>query len=117
VGYPFFVMCELLSPVVEAFGYVVVAVAIALHAINWRLGLAILACAILLGAILSMSALYLEAKAFRKYPSMHDTLVLAGHALLEGFGYRQLHSLWRCMGLVDYFRKQSSWGQPLRKAF
>jgi cellulose synthase/poly-beta-1,6-N-acetylglucosamine synthase-like glycosyltransferase len=117
IGYPFFVLCELLSPAVEISGYFWVAVAIALHAVNWQMGLAILACAILLGTIISMSALLLEAKAFRKYPSLRDTLTLAGYALLECFGYRQLHSLWRCLGLIDYARKRGSWGQPLRKAF
>jgi cellulose synthase/poly-beta-1,6-N-acetylglucosamine synthase-like glycosyltransferase len=116
IGYPFFVLCELLSPVVEMIGYVLVVVAIAMHAISWQLGIAIMACAILLGTILSVSALLLEVRAFHKYPSMRDTLLLAAYALLEGFGYRQLHSLWRCMGLVDYLRKRSSWGQPLRKA-
>lgn len=117
VGYPFFILCELLTPVVEIVGYFIVALAIALHAISWQLGLSITACAILLGTIMSTSALLLEARAFRRYANMRDTLVLAAHALLEGFGYRQLHSLWRCMGLVDYFRKQTSWGQPARRAF
>jgi cellulose synthase/poly-beta-1,6-N-acetylglucosamine synthase-like glycosyltransferase len=117
VGYPFFVLCELLSPIVEIFGYFMVAAAIALHAVNWELGLAVLVCASLLGVIISMSAVLLEVRAFRKYPSLRDTLLLSAHALLEGFGYRQLHSVWRCMGLVDYARKQASWGQPARKAF
>jgi hypothetical protein len=31
---------------------------------------------------------------------------------------RQLHSFWRCRGLVDFFTKRAStWGQPARKAF
>jgi cellulose synthase/poly-beta-1,6-N-acetylglucosamine synthase-like glycosyltransferase len=114
LGYPFFVFCELLSPVVEILGYFLVGAAIALHAIDWQLGLAIMICASLLGAIISMSALFLEARAFRKYPSLRDTLILSAYALLECFGYRQLHSLWRCVGLVDYARRQA---QPaLRKA-
>jgi cellulose synthase/poly-beta-1,6-N-acetylglucosamine synthase-like glycosyltransferase len=117
VGYPFFVVCELLSPVVELFGYVIVVVAIAARAISWQFGIAITLSAILLGTVMSMSALLLEAKAFRKYPRVRDTLRLALHAVLEGFGYRQLHSFWRCMGLVDYLRKPTSWGHPLRKAF
>jgi cellulose synthase/poly-beta-1,6-N-acetylglucosamine synthase-like glycosyltransferase len=117
VGYPFFVFCELLSPAVEMFGYVVVGVAIAYHAVNWQLGLAIMVCASLLGAIISMSALLLEARAFRKYPSLRDTLTLSAYALLECFGYRQLHSFWRCLGLIDFVRKPGAWGQPVRKAF
>lgn len=117
IGFPFFVLCELLSPVVESVGYLTIIAAIALRAIDWQMGLAITACAVLLGVINSMCALLLEAKSFQKYPGTRDTLVLSGHAVLEGFGYRQLHSYWRCMGLVDYLRKQTSWGQPARKAF
>ncbi len=116
-GYPFFVFCELLSPAVEVSGYFIVAGGIALHAVSWQMGLAILACATLLGTVISMCALLLEARAFRKYPSLRDTLILCAYALFESFGYRQLHSFWRCLGLVDYIRKQGSWGQPLRKAF
>ena len=117
VGFPFFVLCELLSPVVEVSGYFVVAMAIALHAVNWQLGLAVVVCASLLGTTISMSAVLLEARAFRKYPGVRDTLILSAYALLENFGYRQLHGVWRVMGLVDYMRKQTSWGQPARKAF
>ncbi len=117
LGYPFFVLCELLSPVVEMFGYAFVVMAIATHAISWQFGLAITACSILLGTVMSISALLLEAQAFRRYEGMRATLTLSLHALLEGFGYRQLHSFWRCMGLIDYLRKSTSWGQPLRKAF
>jgi cellulose synthase/poly-beta-1,6-N-acetylglucosamine synthase-like glycosyltransferase len=117
LGYPFFLLCELLSPVVELLGLVVVGVAIAVHAVNWPLGILIFACAVLLGTIMSMAALLLEAKSFRKFPGLRDTVVLIGHALVEGFGYRQLHSLWRCLGLVDYLRGRNVWGQPLRKAF
>ncbi len=117
LGYPFFVLGELLSPVVELFGYAVVAVGVALNAVDWRLGLAILACAMFLGSILSLSAMYLEARSFQKYPSVRDVIVLSSYALLESFGYRQLHSLWRCLGLVDYLRKRESWGQPRRMAF
>ena len=117
VGFPFFVICELLSPVVELVGYVIIMAAIALHAVNWELGLAIATCSILLGVINSMSALLLESRSFRKYPGVRDTLILSAHAVLEGFGYRQLHSFWRCQGLFDYLRRQTSWGQPVRKAF
>ena len=118
LGYPFFIFCELLSPAIELVGYFIVATAIIAHAIDWRLALAYLACAMLLGTILSMSSLLLEAMAFRKYPRLRDTLILSGYAFLESFGYRQLHSFWRCRGLVDFFTKRAStWGQPARKAF
>jgi len=118
LGYPFFIFCELLSPAIELAGYFIVATAIFAHAIDWRLAVAYVACAMLLGTILSMSSLLLEAIAFRKYPRLRDALILSAYAFLESFGYRQLHSFWRCRGLVDFFTKRAvSWGQPVRRAF
>jgi cellulose synthase/poly-beta-1,6-N-acetylglucosamine synthase-like glycosyltransferase len=117
LGFPFFVLCELLSPAIELIGYCIVVTAIALNAIDWRLAVSYLACAMLLGTILSMSSLLLEAMAFRKYPSIRDTLVLSAYAVLESFGYRQLHSFWRCRGLADSVTKRGSWGQATRRAF
>ena len=117
LGYPFFVFFELLSPVVELIGYVAVAVAIGLHALNWPLALAFLVCAMLLGSILSASSLLLEHLSFRKYPSLRDTLTLFAYGIAENLGYRQLHSLWRCLGLLDFVRGTQGWGQPARRAF
>jgi cellulose synthase/poly-beta-1,6-N-acetylglucosamine synthase-like glycosyltransferase len=118
IGYPFFALFELLSPVVEVSGYLIVVVAILMDAVNWEVGLAILACATLLGTITSVSALLLEARTFNRYSRLRDTLILVGYAVLECFGYRQLHALWRFRGVVDHvMRKGSSWGQPARKAF
>jgi cellulose synthase/poly-beta-1,6-N-acetylglucosamine synthase-like glycosyltransferase len=117
LGFPFFVFCELLSPAIELIGYCIVATAIVADAIDWRLAVSYLICAMLLGTILSMSSLLLEAIAFRKYPSIRDTLVLAAYAVMESFGYRQLHGFWRCRGLADFVAKRGSWGQPVRRAF
>lgn len=117
LGYPFFVLCELLSPAVELAGYGIVIVSILARAIDWRLALSYVFCATLLGTILSMSSILLETRAYRRYSSLKDTLVLCAYAILEGFGYRQLHSFWRCLGLVDHVLKRGGWGQPVRRAF
>jgi cellulose synthase/poly-beta-1,6-N-acetylglucosamine synthase-like glycosyltransferase len=117
IGFPFFLMCELLSPAIELAGYLIVIWAVLVHAIDWKLAIAYLSVAIFLGTILSMSSLLLEAKSLRKYVNLRDTMILCLFALLESFGYRQAHSVWRVLGLKDHLLKKRGWGQPTRKAF
>jgi len=38
-------------------------------------------------------------------------------AVLESFGYRQLNSLWGCVGTVQALTGQGGWGSMKRKAF
>lgn len=117
LGFPFFVICELLSPAVELAGYLVVIAAIASNAISWHLALMFLATAMLLGTILSASSLLMEEKAFKRYPGLKDMLTLFVFALLESLGYRQMHCFWRCMGLLDVIMKRKGWGKAIRHAF
>jgi cellulose synthase/poly-beta-1,6-N-acetylglucosamine synthase-like glycosyltransferase len=118
VGYPFFVLCELLSPAIELAGYVIVIIAIIIHAIDWQFATCFLICAMLLGTGLSMSALVLESMAFGKYVKSREVVLLTVYALLESFGFRQLHSFWRCKGLFSFVCGRGNvWGQAARKAF
>lgn len=117
LGYPFFLIGELFSPAIELGGYGIVAATLITHALNWKLSLMFLAASMLLGTLLSTSSLYLEQKAFNRYPGMRYTLVLLGYALLETLGYRQLHCVWRCLGLFDFCTKRGGWGKAARKAF
>lgn len=117
LGFPFFAFFELLSPVVETMGYLVVAATIALGVLDLGIALGLLGCALLLGSILSTSSILLEQRSFRKYPRLRDNLVLLGYALAENLGYRQLHSVWRLWGLFAYLFRRQHWGQPRRSAF
>jgi cellulose synthase/poly-beta-1,6-N-acetylglucosamine synthase-like glycosyltransferase len=117
VGFPFFVICELLSPVVEMGGYAIFVLAIVFHAMNWPLALCFMACAILLGTVLSAGSLVLEGMTFHQYPRVRDTLILLLYAVGENFGYRQLHVLWRCLGLGDFLFRREGWGRIVRQAF
>jgi cellulose synthase/poly-beta-1,6-N-acetylglucosamine synthase-like glycosyltransferase len=115
IGYPFFLAGELLSPLVELAGYGVIVAAILLHAVSWRFSLGILAIAFLLAAIVTMTALLLEARSFRRYSGQRSALLLSVCSVLETLGYRQLHVLWRVRGLVDYLLGRRFWDQPERR--
>lgn len=117
LGFPFFVFFEKWGPVVELTGYLVFILSIYMGIINPPFILLFLTMAILLGVLLSTSSLLLEELSFRRYPRLRDLLILFAYAILENFGYRQLHSWWRLQGLWDYYRKAQGWGKAERKKF
>ncbi len=117
LGFPFFFFFELLGPLVELTGYIVFIYAVITGMLNYPFIIMFLIAAILLGVLMSTSALLLEEISFRKYPRMRDVLILFCYAVLENFGYRQLHTIWRIKGLYDFARKKEGWGSVTRKNF
>ncbi|SMO47213.1 glycosyltransferase [Fodinibius sediminis] len=112
---PFFVFVELLSPVIEFSGYILVPLSWWMGITNGHFALLFMTVAVLFGMILSVSAVFLEELTSRRYERPLDTFILAGYALLENVGYRQLHAWWRLKGLVDFIKGNKEWGTMLRK--
>ncbi len=117
VAFPYFLFFEMLGPVVELSGYVIVPLSFALGQLDVQFFLLFLSLAILLGVVISTASVVLDELSFRRYPDMHDLIKLILAAVLENFGYRQLHTWWRFTGLIDYLRKKQSWGGMTRKGF
>jgi cellulose synthase/poly-beta-1,6-N-acetylglucosamine synthase-like glycosyltransferase len=115
VTMPFFVIAELLSPIVELSGYIIVALSWWLGAINGYFALLFISMAIMLGIVLSISSVLLEVMTTRKYERITDVLVLALFAFFENIGFRQLHAWWRLKGLIDFFKGNKEWGEMKRK--
>lgn len=118
VGMPFFLFAELLSPIIELFGYIFVIVAFWLGIINvWFATLFVIA-SIVFGMILSVFAVFavlLEELTTRRYQRIGDVLMLIVFALLENIGFRQMHAWWRLRGLIDYLKGNKEWGVMVRK--
>ena len=55
-----------------------------------------------LGILLSASGLLLEEISFHVYPRTRHLVILAMVVVLENFGYRQLNSWWRLVGLYRW---------------
>ncbi|MAQ93301.1 MAG: glycosyl transferase [Rhodothermaceae bacterium] len=117
LAFPVYVLVELLGPVVEALGYVVLAVLVALGLVNGPVAVLLLALAVALGVAQSIASVALEQLAFRRYTRLRDIALLLGLAVLENIGYRQMTVYWRIRGLVSYFRKTQSWGVMTRTGF
>ena len=64
-----------------------------------------------------MSAILLEEMSFHTYTRFSDLWLLMLAALVENFGYRQLVTLWRLLGLLRFMvGAKSKWGDMKRSA-
>jgi len=117
ISFPFFLFFEFLGPLIEVSGYLVLIYALFAGLLNPPFVLLFFGAAVLLGVLLSTSALLMEEIYYRSYPKLRDPLILFLFAVLENFFYRQLHSWWRLLGLIDFFFKKRGWGALSRKTF
>ncbi|WP_256645997.1 glycosyltransferase family 2 protein [Thermomonas paludicola] len=119
VAYPFMLLFECLGPLVEVFGYAAVIVLGLVGMLSVQAFFAFLFAAVGLGILLSVNAMLLEEISFHLYPRPSQQLKLFLVAVLENFGYRQMTSLFRVIGMVRWLvtlRRRSSWGHVRRSA-
>ncbi|MEX2089958.1 MAG: glycosyltransferase [Bacteroidota bacterium] len=114
---PYFVLVELLGPVIEFMGYLTVLSLIALNALNAEMTILFFIVAVFYGAMYSVGAVLLEEVSFQRYPKPFDLALLLSVGVIENFGYRQMTLWWRVKGFWDYFRGKKSWGTMQRKGF
>jgi cellulose synthase/poly-beta-1,6-N-acetylglucosamine synthase-like glycosyltransferase len=116
-AFPYFVVFELLSPLIEVGGLFVMAAAFALGMMSGTGFLAFMAAAFALGLMLSATSILLEELSFHTYPKTRHVLVMFSVSVLENFGYRQIISFWRLHALFDWvIGKPITWGVMKRKA-
>ena len=117
LAFPFMAIFEWLGPAIEVFGYLFVTIGFIVGFVSFQTWLMLLLAAISMGILLSVSAFFLEEISFHVYPKPRHVLLLFLGAILENFGYRQLNSLWKLIGLYQWMRgKKAAWGTMTRKA-
>ncbi|MEN9839363.1 MAG: hypothetical protein RL177_842 [Bacteroidota bacterium] len=112
---PFFFFIEMLGPIVEVGGYVFLFLSWVFGALNVEFAIVFLTASVLLGMVLSVASVLCEEFTYRRYPDIKHIFVMFAYALLENFGYRQMHSWWRLMGLVDFLKGNKAWGEMTRR--
>ena len=117
VGYVYVFSSDVLGPVLEALGYVLMPLFWGLGILGWDFFLAYLAMSFVFGVFISVASLALEEMELKRFPNPKDLLVLTGVAILENFGYRQLNNLWRIQGWWQFLRGRRDWGAMQRKGF
>ncbi len=116
IAMPYFLIFEMIGPMIEIQGYLMVIVAVIFGLLNAEIALLLFISSILLGVLISISSLIIAEKDL-KYFKLKDVLVLVIYAIIENFGPRQMFSLWRVGGYFSMLGKQKGWGKAERKGF
>lgn len=117
VGFGYILLVDVLGPIVELLGYLLIPMFWAAGVLSTEYLLAFLAVSFTFGVVISVGALALEESELRRFPRARDLVLLTAVAVLENFGYRQLNNLWRLRGVWQYLRRSQSWGTMTRKGF
>ena len=117
IGMPYFLLFELIGPVVELLGYMAFVAGLLLGVLNLEFALAFFLVAVGLGVFLSTAAVFLEELRLERYPRWTDLLKLTCYGILENFGYRQLNTFWRAKAIISYLRNNTDWGAMERRGF
>jgi len=117
IAMPYFLIAELMAPLVEAFGLVITVLCTLSGVLAPGFALAFFATAYLFGTLLSLAAILMEEVSFHRYRRTSDTLRLVFFAFIEPFGYRQITIWFRLKAFVRYLRGDHSWGRMKREGF
>ncbi|TAH34214.1 MAG: glycosyltransferase family 2 protein [Alphaproteobacteria bacterium] len=108
---------DVIGPFAEFLGYIIIPILWAMGVLNMEFMLAYIAVFFGFGIFISICTLSLEEMQLMRVPRTRDLLRLAGVAVIENFGYRQLNNIWRVIGWLDFLRGKKGWGQMTRKGF
>ncbi|WP_286148562.1 glycosyltransferase [Paenibacillus sp. FSL R5-0490] len=115
ISFPYFWIVELLGPIVELLGYIYVVISLFLGGIYLEFAILIFLLSCLYGSLFSMAAVLLEEWSLRKFPKISDLIKLFFYSLTETLWYRPLTVFWRCEGIWQLVKGDTSWGEMKRK--
>ncbi|MEP0707526.1 glycosyltransferase family 2 protein [Parvibaculum sp.] len=116
-GYGHMFIVDVMGPIMEVLGYILMPLFWALGVLDLDFLLAFTALVFTYGIFVSVGSLVLAEAELKRFPRARDLLVLFAAAVLENFGYRQLNNLWRVKGYWQYLRSDNSWGEMTRTGF
>jgi hypothetical protein len=112
---PYYTAFEMLGPIVEMLGYLIVPLSYALGCLNTSVLQALFAVAVLYAVVVSVASVLLDDVAFRRYRGIGQLASLASAAVVEAVVFRPLCSFWRIGAFWHHFRRDLSWGKMERK--
>jgi len=108
---PYYVFFEILGPLVEMTGYVIVPCSYFLGLLDFKFFMLFIVLALFYGVFLSTAGIFLEELTFRRYPRWKHLFRMLFYGVLENFGYRQMNAFWRIQALVRYLVGKRKWEQ------
>jgi len=117
LSYPYWLLFELMAPLVEFTGLIGMLIAAALGYINWPMFLALLGFILSFGILYSIFAILMEVLTYNQYNKSTDILRLTLTAILEPFIFHPFVVWSAIRGNIDLLRKKNSWGEMSRQGF
>lgn len=115
---PYYWFFELIAPVVELLGVVLVVAGLAVGAVDVGYAVEFLLVAYAFAVLVTLSALAVEEFSFHRYQRWRDLATALAAAVLENVGYRQLTAWWRVQGLAAALAgRKPVWGAMTRQGF
>ena len=114
---PYIAFFEGLGPLLEVGGYLVMILAAALGYLSWGYFGMMITVSVAFGVGVTLLAVLLNDVAIQRYMRGRDLALLVALAMLESLGYRQVNSLWGCLGTVQALGGKGGWGPMKRRAF
>ena len=117
LAFPFMLFFEWFGPLIEVFGYIIIIMGFIYDYISLQVFITLMSVGIGFGMLLSATALLLEEISFHVYQRPSELFRLFLAVIFENIGYRQLTSVWRLIGLLQWvFNSKTSWGKMTRSA-
>ena len=117
IAVPFYTFGEMLAPLVEVFGYVIIVAGLIAGVVNVSFALLFILVAWGYGMLLSLWAVVLEEVSFHRYRRLGDLVRLVLFATLENFGYHQCGVWWRLGAFFTPRGRKHVWGEMTRRGF
>lgn len=117
VALPYFVLYEMLGPVVEIVGILVMAVLVWLDLVNWGYSVVLVLLSFLWGLIPTISGILYEFWVFGYYRRPRCLGLMLFAALVESVGHRQYQAYVRLKAFWTLWRGNAGWGTLQRASF
>ncbi|MGD7788910.1 glycosyltransferase family 2 protein [Propionibacteriaceae bacterium Y1700] len=118
VAVPFYWLFELIAPVLELGGLILVVAGTLLGVVDLGYFLLFMLVAYGYAALVTLAAMTVEELSFHKYPRWGDLGRTIAAAVVENIGYRQATAVWRLEGwMASLARRKQVWGTMTRTGF
>ena len=115
---PYYWLFELLAPLIELVGLVLVVVGLLVGAVDPGMALLLTLVAYGYGTVVTLAAVVVEEASFHRYDRWRDMGATLWAVVAESLGYRQLTAVWRLQGWwAGLTNRQQVWGEMTRTGF
>jgi len=116
IAMPYYFIFEVIGPLLETQGYLMVIIALIFNMVNVQLAFLLFIATVFIGVFISLASLLIADKNIDQF-SLKDLFKLIFYAIIENFGPRQIFSFWRVETLFRMLHQESNWGKSDRRGF